>query len=251
MTTPMERSELEDLYTEEAQLQRQLGNIPAGRAIEGIGLRHRLRQVGSRIAQLQRRTADEAQMGWEAEKRKLRQMLLPAVREETADLLLELAEGTKEGLAPGDLQQAGEALRIIGYWAVTQGEAQREDIPEAKRQDGRETEQPQQPGTTRRRPLPKPEENPDYNRQLPKGDTIHRPGLAHELIRNQRQPGRLAHTDAVRLKRLPRTHRPGIHRTGPGGTGLSRRWRPRERGGPSPSPEPQTQPTGRVKTNPR
>ena len=33
MSTPMETSELQDLYTEEVQLQRQLSNTPAGRTL--------------------------------------------------------------------------------------------------------------------------------------------------------------------------------------------------------------------------
>ena len=57
MSTPMERSELEDLYAEEPQLQRQLNVIPAGKTLEGIRLRHRLAQVRPRIAELEKRGA--------------------------------------------------------------------------------------------------------------------------------------------------------------------------------------------------
>lgn len=106
MSTPMERSELQDLYTEEAQLQRQLNSIPVGKTLEGIGLRHRLSQVRPRIAELEKRGAWEARKGWESEKEQLHRMLVPALGEHAAALLLEVAEGRARELAPGDLEQA-------------------------------------------------------------------------------------------------------------------------------------------------
>lgn len=63
MSTPMGRSELEDLYTEEAQVQRRPCNIPAGRTLEAIGLRHRMTQVKPRIAELGKWEAWEARRG--------------------------------------------------------------------------------------------------------------------------------------------------------------------------------------------
>jgi len=159
MSTPMERSELQDLYTEEAQLQRQLNGIPAGKTLEGIGLRHRLAQVKPRIAELEQRGAWEAIKGWECEKEQLHRMLVPALGEHTALLLLELAEGRTRELAPGDLEQAGEALKMVGQWTVVQAEGQWNKYPEARRQNSRETRPDITPQTPRRNALPGRGEN--------------------------------------------------------------------------------------------
>lgn len=154
MSTPMERSELEDLYTEEAQLQRQLNGIPSGRMLEGIGLRHRLAQVRPRIVELEKRGAWEARKGWESEKEQLHRMLVPALGERTTALLLELAEGRTRELAAGDLEQAGEALKMVGQWAAIQAEAQWNEYPEVLRQDGRGDAAGNAPQTPKRNALP-------------------------------------------------------------------------------------------------
>lgn len=119
----------------------------------GIGLRHRLAQVRSRMAELERRGAREAKNGWESEKEQLHRMLVPALGEQTASLLLNLAEGRTRELAPGDLEQAGETLKLVGQWAAIQAEAQWNEHPETRRQNCRGTQPEINPQTPRRNAL--------------------------------------------------------------------------------------------------
>ena len=80
-------------------------------------------------------------------------MLVPALGEQTTSLLLNLAEGRTRELAPGDLEQAGEALKLVGQWAAIQAEAQWNEYPEARRQNGGGTQPEIKPQTPKRNTL--------------------------------------------------------------------------------------------------